>query len=56
MVERAYVDKDKKKGVSRVRFSRNAFAQEILADVKDGIMQYLWDTGLRRWKNAIASL
>ena len=39
VVERAYIDGDKKKGVSRVRFSRNAFAQEILADVKDGIMR-----------------
>jgi len=39
VVERAYLDDDKKKGVSRVRFSRNSFAQEILADVKDGIMR-----------------
>lgn len=39
VVERAYLDKDKKKGFSRVRFSRNSFAQEILTDVKDGIMR-----------------
>ena len=39
VVERAYLDEDKKKGVSKVRFSRNAFAQEVLADVKDGIMR-----------------
>lgn len=39
VVERAYLDEGKKKGVSKVRFSRNAFAQEILADVKDGIMR-----------------
>jgi len=39
VVERAYLDKDKKKAFSRVRFSRNAFAQEILTDVKDGIMR-----------------
>ena len=39
VVERAYLDKDKKKGYSRVRFSRNSFAQEILTDVKDGVMR-----------------
>ena len=39
VVERAYIDKDKKKGYSRVRFSRNSFAQEILTDVKDGVMR-----------------
>jgi len=39
VVERAYLDKDKKKGFSRVRFSRNSFAQEILTDVKDGVMR-----------------
>jgi len=39
VVERAYLDKDKKKGFSRVRFSRNSFAQEILTDVKEGIMR-----------------
>ena len=39
VVERAYLDKDKKKAYSRVRFSRNPFAQEILTDVKDGIMR-----------------
>ena len=29
LYERAYIDGDKKKGVSRVRFSRNAFAQKF---------------------------
>jgi len=38
VVERGYVDKDKKKGIARVRFSRNSFAQEVLNDVRDGIM------------------
>ena len=39
VVERAYLDKDKKKAYSRVRFSQNPFAQEVLADVRDGIMR-----------------
>tara|TARA_Y100000004_G_scaffold193365_1_gene255755 strand:- start:3527 stop:5701 length:2175 start_codon:yes stop_codon:yes gene_type:complete len=39
VVERAYLDEGKKKGVSKVRFSRNSFAQEVLADVRDGIMR-----------------
>ena len=39
VVERAYVDKKKKKGYSRVRFSKNNFAEEIRQDVKDGILR-----------------
>jgi HK97 family phage major capsid protein/HK97 family phage prohead protease len=39
VVERAYIDGKKKRGYARVRFSRNAFAQEILSDVKDGILR-----------------
>ena len=38
VVERGYLDKEKKRGVARVRFSRNSFAQEVLNDVRDGIM------------------
>lgn len=38
VVERGYVDDEKKKGIARVRFSRNSFAQEVLNDVKDGIL------------------
>ena len=39
VVERAYVDKKKKKGYSRVRFSKNSFAEEVRQDVKDGILR-----------------
>lgn len=39
VVERAYIDDKKRRGYARVRFSRNAFAQEILSDVKDGILR-----------------
>ena len=39
VVERAYIDGNKRRGYARVRFSRNAFAQEILGDVKDGILR-----------------
>jgi HK97 family phage major capsid protein/HK97 family phage prohead protease len=39
VVERAYIDGKKKRGYARVRFSRNAFAQEILSDVKDGVLR-----------------
>ena len=39
VVERAYIDGDKRRGYARVRFSRNAFAQEILSDVKDGVLR-----------------
>jgi len=39
VVERAYMDKDKKRGYARVRFSRNPFAQEVLSDVKDGVLR-----------------
>ena len=39
IVERAYIDKDKKRAYAKVRFSRNKFASEVLEDVKDGILR-----------------
>jgi HK97 family phage major capsid protein/HK97 family phage prohead protease len=39
VVERAWVDGEKKRGYAKVRFSRNKLAQEILDDVKDGILR-----------------
>ena len=39
VVERAYIDGKKRRGYVRVRFSRNPFAQEVLGDVKDGVLR-----------------
>lgn len=39
VVERAWIDGKKKRGYVSVRFSRNAFAQEVLADVRDGVLR-----------------
>ena len=39
IVERAYLDKNKKRAYAKVRFSRNKFATEVLEDVKDGILR-----------------
>jgi len=39
VVERAWIDGEKKRGYASVKFSRNAFAQEVLADVKDGVLR-----------------
>jgi len=39
VVERAYIDGDKRRGYARVRFSRNPFAQEVLGDVRDGVLR-----------------
>ncbi len=39
VVERAWIDGNQKRGYVSVRFSRNAFAQEVLADVKDGVLR-----------------
>lgn len=39
VVERAWVDGKKKRGYVKVRFSRNSFAREIMADVKDGVLR-----------------
>lgn len=39
VVERAWIDGDKKRGYAKVRFSRNKAAQEVLSDVRDGILR-----------------
>lgn len=39
VVERAWVDGSKKRGYVKVRFSRNSFAKEVMADVKDGVLR-----------------
>ena len=39
VVERAYIDDKRRRGYARVRFSKNEFAQQVLADVKDGILR-----------------
>jgi HK97 family phage major capsid protein/HK97 family phage prohead protease len=39
VVEAARIDENLKRGYARVRFSNNSFAQEVLADVKDGILR-----------------
>jgi HK97 family phage major capsid protein/HK97 family phage prohead protease len=39
VVERAWIDGTKKRGMAEVRFSRNAFAQEVLSDIRDGVLR-----------------
>jgi HK97 family phage major capsid protein/HK97 family phage prohead protease len=39
VVERGWIDGAKKRGYVSVRFSKNPFAQEVLTDVKDGILR-----------------
>jgi HK97 family phage major capsid protein/HK97 family phage prohead protease len=39
VVERAWIDDKAKRGYVNVRFSKNAFAQEVLADVRDGVLR-----------------
>lgn len=39
VVERAWIDGEKKRGMARVRFSRNEFASQIVADIQDGILR-----------------
>jgi HK97 family phage major capsid protein/HK97 family phage prohead protease len=39
VVERSWIDEKAKRGYATVRFSRSAFAQEIMADVKDGVLR-----------------
>jgi HK97 family phage major capsid protein/HK97 family phage prohead protease len=39
VVERAWINNNDKRGYAKVRFSRNAFAKEVLADVQDGILR-----------------
>ena len=39
VVEKAWIDEQVKRGYVTVRFARNAFAQEVLTDVKDGVLR-----------------
>lgn len=39
VVERAWIDGEKRRGMARVRFSRNEFAQQIVGDINDGILR-----------------
>jgi len=39
VVERAWIDGEKKRGMVSVKFSRNAFAQEVMTDVADGVLR-----------------
>ena len=39
VVERAWHDKNKKRGYAKIRFSRSEFAKQYLDDVKDGILR-----------------
>lgn len=39
VVERAWISPKDKRGYAKVRFSRNPFAKEVLADVQDGILR-----------------
>ena len=39
VVERAWIDETKKRGYARVRMSRNPFAQQVMEDVKDGVLR-----------------
>ena len=39
VVEQARIDSKGRRGYARVRFSRNPFAQEVLSDVKDGVLR-----------------
>ena len=39
VVERGWIDGEKKRGMVAVRFSRSAFAEEKLADIRDGILR-----------------
>ena len=39
VVERAWVDESQKRGYARVRMSRNPFAQEVMNDVRDGVLR-----------------
>jgi len=39
VVQRAWIDDEKKRGMVSVKFSRNAFAQEVLTDVADGVLR-----------------
>lgn len=39
VVERGWIDSDKRRGMANVRFSRSAFAEEKLRDIRDGILR-----------------
>jgi HK97 family phage major capsid protein/HK97 family phage prohead protease len=39
VVQRAWIDDEKKRGMVSVKFSRNAFAQEVMTDVADGVLR-----------------
>lgn len=39
VVERAYLNEDKKRAYAKIRFSRSEFAKQYLDDVKDGILR-----------------
>ncbi len=58
VVERAWIDGEKRRARAFVRFSRNAFAEEVLADVRDGILRnisvgYSIDTAEERDDNIV---
>jgi len=39
VVERAWLDGEKKRGMVSVKFSRNPFAQEVMTDIADGVLR-----------------
>jgi HK97 family phage major capsid protein/HK97 family phage prohead protease len=39
VVQRAWIDDEKRRGMVSVKFSRNAFAQEVMTDVADGVLR-----------------
>ena len=39
VVQRAWVDGEKKRGMVSVKFSRNPFAQEVMTDIADGVLR-----------------
>jgi HK97 family phage major capsid protein/HK97 family phage prohead protease len=39
VVQSAWIDGEKKRGMVSVKFSRNAFAQEVMTDVADGVLR-----------------
>ena len=58
VVERAWIDGDKRRARALVRFSRNPFAEEVLADVRDGVLRnisvgYSIDTAEEREDNIV---
>lgn len=58
VVERAWVDGEKRRARALVRFSRNTFAEEVLADVRDGVLRnisvgYSIDTAEERNDNIV---